>query len=321
MNTVRDSDQPRCTGARSRALAETERRLTLEAQGRAVRIAGLVLFLAFVVALFGVDRSTSAERPVTATASVVSDAEVRLAEFPITVNDRVEGWMDRYLTDQRPQFERFLAQKGLYSGMIRGKLRDRGMPLELLYLAMIESGFSPRATSSVSASGIWQFMGPTAQDYGLRIDEWVDERRDPIKATDAALDYLERLYARFGSWYLAAAAYNAGPNRVARLVRRHHADRWGDEEVYWEILDQLPRETREYVPKLIAATLLASEADSYGFDVQTAGPYEFDQVFVPGGTRLSGIARSIIAAFRWRSWWLCSRSTFFPAWYCCSPPR
>jgi membrane-bound lytic murein transglycosylase D len=293
MNTVRETDRPRCTGSRSKEYTEAERRLTLEAQGRAVRIAGLVLFLAFAVALFGVDRSTS--RGIAAGVSPVaeSEPEVVLAEFPITVNERVEGWMDRYLNDQRPQFEHFLSRKGLYSGMIRGKLRERGMPEDLLYLAMIESGFSPRATSRVSASGIWQFMGPTAQDYGLRIDEWVDERRDPIKATDAALDYLEQLHGRFGSWYLAAAAYNAGPSRVARLVRRHHGDRWGDEGVYWEILDQLPRETREYVPKLIAATLLASEAESYGFDVETATPYSFDQVFVPGGTRLPGVARSI----------------------------
>jgi membrane-bound lytic murein transglycosylase D len=177
--------------------------------------------------------------------------------------------------------------------MIRGKLHDRGMPEDLLYLAMIESGFSTKATSRVSAAGVWQFMGPTAKQFGLRIDQYVDERRDPVKATDAALDYLSYLHTRYDSWYLAAAAYNAGPSRVDRALKRHGAGRTGDEDIYWEIIDHLPRETREYVPKILAATALAKQAERYGFDVKVSAPYEFDRVWVPGGTSLLAVAKTL----------------------------
>ncbi len=134
-------------------------------------------------------------------------------------------------------------------------------------------------------------MTPTAQQFGLRVDTYVDERRDPVRATDAALDYLQWLHERFGgSWYLAAAAYNAGPGRVERVLRRHASGRRGEEEIYWEILDHLPRETREYVPRLIAATLLAENAEAYGFAVRHDAPYRYETVFVPGGTTLRRIA-------------------------------
>ena len=161
----------------------------------------------------------------TALADVGRDlAEVQL---PIEVNERVEHWMMRFSTWDRPEFEETLSRAGLYSDMIRGKLRARGMPEELVYLAMIESGFLTHARSTVSATGMWQFMGPTARAYGLRIDTYVDERRDPVKATDAALDYLSDLYQQYGSWYLAAAAYNAGPTRVSLALVRHSDGRPG----------------------------------------------------------------------------------------------
>ena len=214
-------------------------------------------------------------------------------DLPVEVNGRVTRWMERFVGDQRPTFERFMSREGLYGDMIRNKLRSRGMPEDLLYLAMIESGFQPLARSSANAIGVWQFMGPTARDYGLRIDEYVDERRDPVRATDAALDYLEVLHRRFGSWHLAAAGYNAGPNRVARVLRQHADSRTGDEELYWEIIEHLPRETREYVPRLIAATLLAKRADEYGFSRETAEPWAFDRVWVPGGTSLARVAGSM----------------------------
>lgn len=213
--------------------------------------------------------------------------------LPVSVDERVNRWMERYLTDQRPAFERYLEREGLYSGMIRESLRAREMPEDLIYLAAIESGFSPSATSRVSASGMWQFMGPTAQQFGLRIDEWVDERRDPVQATEAALDYLQSLHNRFGSWYLAAAAYNAGPGRVSRALRAHAGDQAGDEELYWEIIDHLPRETRVYVPKMLALAVLGGSAEEYGFDVEAMRPVEFDRVWVPSGTTLRWVARSV----------------------------
>jgi membrane-bound lytic murein transglycosylase D len=158
---------------------------------------------------------------------------------------------------------------------------------------MIESGLSPVAESHVSAVGLWQFMGPTALDLGLRVDEHVDERRDPVRATDAALDYLEYLYQRFDSWYLAAAAYNAGPSRVQRILGRHADGRTGDEDIYWEVLRYLPRETRDYVPRLVATTILANDAEAYGLSFDEEAAYEFDMVFVPGRTSLTTVAESL----------------------------
>ncbi|MGD8320499.1 MAG: transglycosylase SLT domain-containing protein [Gemmatimonadota bacterium] len=215
------------------------------------------------------------------------------SRLPVHVNARVERWVQRFRTDQRAEFARLLERKGAYDQIIRRKLRERGMPQELLYLAMMESGLLPRAVSSASAVGLWQFMSPTAQQYGLRVDQWVDERRDPVRATNAALDYLAWLHDRYGSWYLAAAAYNAGPGTVDRVLHRHANGRTGDEKLYWEVLDYLPLETREYVPRMLAATILAEDARDEGFDVKADQPYRYDRVFVPGGTSLARVARSV----------------------------
>lgn len=214
--------------------------------------------------------------------------------LPLHLNDRVERWVSEYQTTRRGEFQSLLDRSGVFEPMIRRKLRDRGMPEQLLYLAMIESGLSPRAVSHVSAVGLWQFMGPTAEQFGLRVDEYVDERRDPVRATDAALDYLQWLHDRFGSWYLAAAAYNAGPGRLERILNVHAQGRRGDEDLYWEVLRHLPLETREYVPRIVAATIVASDAEAFGF--VAAGDteaYEYDIVFVPGETRLTTVAESM----------------------------
>ena len=136
-------------------------------------------------------------------------------------------------------------------------------------------------------------MSPTALQYGLRMDSYVDERRDPIGATEAALDYLNWLHERFDSWYLAAAAYNAGPGRVERVLRRYADGRIGDENLYWEIVDHLPKETREYVPRLIAATILGNNASAYGFVVTSTERYDFELVFVPSGTSLLRVASAL----------------------------
>lgn len=219
-------------------------------------------------------------------------------ELPIEVNARVARWMRRFQSDQRASFERFLARETIYSELIRAKLRERGMPEELRYLAMMESGFMPRAISPVSAVGMWQFMSPTAREYGLRVDRWIDERQDPVRATDAALDYLQWLHDRYDSWYLAAAAYNGGHGRVDRALERYSwqaedGDAGGDEDLYWEIIELLPPETREYVPRMLAATMLASQAEAYGFTVERELPYRFDRVWVPGATSLGTVATSL----------------------------
>jgi membrane-bound lytic murein transglycosylase D len=177
----------------------------------------------------------------------------------------VDYWISRFQNDKRSDFEVFLRRKGRYEAMIRSKLRARGMPEDLLYLAMIESGFDPNIRSRASAVGIWQFIAETGRRYGLRIDRSVDERRDPVKSTDAALKYLSRLYRRFDSWYLAAAAYNTGENRVGRVMRSAFGRERGSDRDYYRIWDLLPRETRDYVPLMIAAARISKSPQTYGF--------------------------------------------------------
>lgn len=269
---------------------------TQDLRGRAARVDGSfftargrwlapLLMVPFVVGLH-----LESGKPSGDAVAVADSVRTFGAELPLHVNERVEKWMERFQTTGRLEFARILEHSGIYDDLIRGKLRERGMPEELVYLAMMESGLSPWAVSQVSAVGMWQFMSPTAIEYGLRVDDYVDERRDPVRATDAAIDYLEWLHGRFGSWYLAAAGYNAGPSRVERILRLHADGRTGDEDLYWEVLDHLPEETREYVPRILAATILGQDADNFGFVASRAEPYLFDRVFVPGGTHLSRIA-------------------------------
>ena len=271
------------SGSPRESLKETRERIS-----RRLRLASL-----FAAALIAVALVWTKQDPQDRTLVLQSVAdEDATAAIPLHVNARVERWLQAFQTTRRREFEHLLARRELFSEMIRGKLRDRDMPEELLYMAMIESGMSPFAVSRVSAVGLWQFMSPTAVQYGLRVDEYVDERRDPVRATDAALDYLLWLHGRFDSWYLAAAAFNAGPGRVERILNRHADGRVGDEDIYWQVLEHLPRETREYVPKLIAVTLLANDADAVGFAAEVE-PYRYDNVFVPGGTQLASIAETL----------------------------
>lgn len=211
---------------------------------------------------------------------------------PEDVNDDVRRWLRRFTGPEKPHFRRWLERQGRYNALIREELRARGMPEDLLYMAMVESGFLPRAYSHAHASGLWQFVDGTARDYGLTVDEWVDERRDPVRATRAALDYLQRLHARFGSWYLAAAAYNAGENRLARILRSQPAARSEDEELFWRVMEHLPRETQEYVPRMIAAAIVGNSPQEYGFDIEPKEPFSFERVFVPAETPLDAVAEA-----------------------------
>jgi membrane-bound lytic murein transglycosylase D len=223
-------------------------------------------------------------------AGVTDGASTAVVSLPVHVNDDVDRWAARFRHDERAAFQRLLERQGVYAELIRGSLRERGMPEELQYLAMMESGFSNRAESEASAVGLWQFMEGTAVQFGLRVDDWVDERRDPVRSTDAALDYLAWLHERYGSWYLAAAAYNAGPGKIDWALRNHARGRRGDEALYWEILPHLPRETQQYVPRLLAAVLVGERAGAEGFEASSADPYRYERVFVPGGTSLARVA-------------------------------
>ncbi len=169
-------------------------------------------------------------------------------------------------------------------------LAQAGLPQDLVYVAMIESGFSPRAVSTASAVGYWQFIEPTANRYGLKTEWWLDERRDYVKSTVAASRYLADLYRMFDSWYLAAAAYNMGEGRLRRLIERHKTRN------FWVLSQQsdFPRETRDYIPKILAAMLIAKAPQLYGFnDISPLAPHSYDLFYVPGGTDLGLLAEHI----------------------------
>ncbi|MFN2567449.1 MAG: lytic transglycosylase domain-containing protein [Gemmatimonadaceae bacterium] len=204
--------------------------------------------------------------------AAVSDEEMKSADSFVQWDlanldhQRVDSWIGRFTSDLKRSFSTYMQRMDKYESMISTKLAQRGMPQELIYLAMIESGFNPTAKSPAAASGLWQFIGETGRRYGLKVSRKVDERNNPARATDAALSYLADLYDRFGSWYLAAAAYNTGEGRVARIMRQVTGSERGTDADYYKISNRLPRETRDYVPKLIAAARIAKEPEKYGFE-------------------------------------------------------
>ncbi len=213
-------------------------------------------------------------------------------------HDRVQYYLDFFTGPGRQRMEIWLERLPRYEGMIRSALAAQELPEDLVYLALIESGFSNRAVSRASAVGMWQFMAATGRGYGLRIDSWVDDRRDPVKATSAAARYLKDLRDRFGSPYLAAAAYNAGAGRVGRGLKRLDGgdddDSLYSDATFFKLYNTslLRRETKDYVPKLIAAALIAKEPSKYGFTVDsTAEPFRADSVSVADMTGLDVIAR------------------------------
>lgn len=215
-------------------------------------------------------------------------------DIPVIRNESVQRFITLFEDEQQDRMALYLKRSGRYEGMIRRKLRERGMPEDLLYLSMIESGFNPTAKSNASAVGLWQFMAPTARDYGLRVDSYVDERRDPEKSTDAALRHLQDLYKQFGSWNLAAAAYNSGAGRVGRVMREITGAERGTDYDFWRIRERLPEETAQYVPLMVAAALIGKEPHKYGLEkVERWTPLPVEQVEVPGGTDLGDVAEAI----------------------------
>ena len=179
-------------------------------------------------------------------------------------NARIDKWINRLTTSLRGDFRQSLQRMNKYDDMILAKLDAKGMPRELIYLALIESNFNPTAKSPVKAVGLWQFMSATARQFGLSVGRKVDERKDPAKATDAALAYLDQLHDRFGSWYLAAAAYNSGQGTVSRALRAETGRTTGTDADFFRILHRLPKETQDYVPKLIASARVGSDPGKYG---------------------------------------------------------
>ncbi len=212
-------------------------------------------------------------------------------DFPIDANRRVRQGMRYFRTTGRKTFRIWLKRSGRYLPMIRKIFEEEGVPLDLCYLALVESGLNPRARSWAEARGLWQFVGPTGRQYKLRQTWWLDERLDPVKSTRAAARYLKDLKRQFGDWRLAVAAYNCGPGRVRQAIRR------GKTKDVWQL--RLPKETRNYVPSFMAVAILSKRPEVFGFgDVQIAQPLTFDEVTLDACTDLRVAAECVSTSYQ-----------------------
>jgi membrane-bound lytic murein transglycosylase D len=242
-----------------------------------------------------IDETNEVTYPVDPNIRAKAEAELKAthSDLPLMMTDPVASFINYFANRGRAKFESALARGGQYQEMIRRILREEGVPQDLIYLAQAESGFHPQALSRAGARGMWQFMASRARGYGLERDFWVDERQDPEKATRAAARHLRDLYNEFGDWYLAMAAYNSGPGTVQQAVKRTgYAD-------YWELYRRnvLPRETRNYVPIILAVTIMAKNPSQYGLEeVVAEKPVPYDLVEVNYAVDLRLVAECVDAS-------------------------
>lgn len=210
--------------------------------------------------------------------------------------DRVRHFVNMFAGPAKDRFIDRLTRGTRYEAMIRAKLKAGDLPEDMFYLALVESGYNPHAYSRAAAVGMWQFMTTTAKGMGLRVDWWIDERRDPVRSTEAAVRFLRGLNEQFGSLYLAAAAYNGGPGRIARGLSRYADDLEGTtgDDMFFALAEKkyLRTETRDYVPQLIAAALVAKERDRYGLVIDSREPFAYDSVMVGPRVPLAAIAEA-----------------------------
>jgi peptidoglycan lytic transglycosylase D len=242
-----------------------------------------------------IDEANEASVPVDANVKAKAEAEIKStrSDLPLMMTDQVAGYISYFSSRGRGTLENALMRSGRYDGMIRRVLKEEGVPQDLIYLAQAESGFHPLALSRVGARGIWQFMASRARGYGLQRDWWIDDRQDPEKSTRAAARHLKDLYQQFGDWYLAMAAYNSGPGTVQSAVKRTgYADFW---ELYRR--NVLPKETRNYVPIIVAVTIMAKNPSQYGLDhLEKAQPVPYDTVKIDYPVDLRLVAECVDAS-------------------------
>lgn len=219
---------------------------------------------------------------------VIDDsAEAKPYHIPMILNDSVENHLEYFKTRGRDVFQIWLDRSARYIPVMKDIFKEKNLPEDLVYVAMIESGFNPYAVSWARAVGPWQFMPATGKLYGLKIDWWIDERKDPIKSTNAAAEHFKDLHNLFGSWPLALASYNAGAGKVQRAVLRTRSDD------FWDLKASryIRKETKNYVPKYMAATIIAKNPEAYGFSVSKYEPFKYDEVVLEESTDLRLIAR------------------------------
>ena len=221
-------------------------------------------------------------------ATVSSDLQTAGHDIPIPLNQRVLSYIELFQGRLHDFIEEGMKRGSKYLPMIQGVFRAEGLPLDLAYVPLVESAFKPNALSRVKAKGVWQFMGGTAAENGLHRDWYIDERSDPEKATVAAAKYLNTLIRMFkGDWHLALASYNGGPGRLQRAMKRIGVDD------FWGLAERpkaLPRETREYVPMILAAIVIARNPAQYGFDFEPQEPAAYDRIMLPRPVDLRRIA-------------------------------
>jgi membrane-bound lytic murein transglycosylase D len=242
-----------------------------------------------------IDEANDVTFPVDPNIKAKAAAEVQSthSDLPLVLNDTVAGYINYFSSRGRGTLESALARSGQYKEMISRVLKEEGVPQDLIYLAQAESGFRPLALSHAGARGMWQFMSSRAKGYGLERSWWVDERQDPEKATRAAARHLKDLYNQFGDWYLAMAAYNSGPGTVQSAVRRTgYAD-------FWELYKRnvLPKETRNYVPIILAVTIMAKNPEQYGLDhIDATKPLAADSIKINYPVDLRLVAECVDAS-------------------------
>jgi membrane-bound lytic murein transglycosylase D len=239
-----------------------------------------------------IDEANDLTPPVDANTKAKVEAEIKAthSDLPLMMTDQVAGYIDYFSGRGRETFENALVRSGRYQEMIQRTFKQEGVPQDLIYLAQAESGFHPLAVSRVGARGMWQFMASRGKGYGLHRTRWVDERQDPEKATRAAARHLKDLYAQFGDWYLAMAAYNSGPGGVQSAVKRTgYAD-------FWELYKRnvLPKETRNYVPIILATTIMAKNPKQYGLDELVLDkPLAYDKIKIDYPVDLRLVAQCV----------------------------
>lgn len=208
-------------------------------------------------------------------------------DLPVTYNRKVALWISYFQTKGKTFFRNWLEKSTKYMPFLQSELKKAGLPTDLAYMVMIESGFSSSAVSTANAVGPWQFIEGTGRTYGLRKNYWLDERRDIKKSTTAAIKYLKDLKQEFGSWYLVAASYNMGEGGLRRQIKKYGTND------YWALVryNALPQETQDYVPKILAALMIAKAPNLYGFrDIDAQYPLQYEMVYAPAGTDLDQLA-------------------------------
>lgn len=254
-----------------------------------------VIFLSFFI--LSCSYSPSSNSPLTEEAQKVVKKdlqELRFGQMPVQINKYVLTWISYYQGRGRKHMRRYLERSRRYQFLMQSLLKEASVPEDLFYVPLIESGFASHAYSHASAVGYWQFIKGTATRYGLRVDGFVDDRKDPVLSTKAAIKYFKTLHNMFGDWYLGLAAYNSGENRIKRYIRKYKVKN------YWTFVKRriLPRETRNYVPKFLAALLIAKNPSMYGFyDIKYHKPFSSDYVTIKKSISLKLLSKEMKVSF------------------------